>query len=442
MRIHRDERGQTIMLVALALPIILGFVGLATDVGSLFMDRRQMQTAADAAALAGALNLTNGTWQSAAKAASTANGFTDGSNGVTVNVNNQPTWPASNYFGVKGYIEATVSKPESTIFLSLFGFPKVTVAARAVATNQAPGNGCVFTLGQTGTDLTVQGSLGINAPDCDFNINSDGSAANPIVETGKGGSIQTSSVGVVGPITNPSKNYADFSPAPVGGVVAYSDPLGAMQFPYTCSSGTPSGCTCPASSAICANNPIPTAQMPSSCGPLTIPKSGTLPAGCYDLGGGKSGTTIGSQTTLNLASGGVYFFLDGPLNIQAGGTVNGTDVTLIFTGDSTITMGGSPTLDLVAPDATDTTAAFPGILYYQVPSDTSALTIIGGGNTTLEGVFYAPGANVTLQGSAGGTIYTDFVVQTLTLAGNPSFNSYAKLPGGAPTGMTTIALVE
>ena len=78
MRIHRDDRGQTIMLVALALPILLGFVGIATDLGSLFKDRRTIQTAADAAAIAGALNLSSGNWSSAAKAASGTNGFTDG----------------------------------------------------------------------------------------------------------------------------------------------------------------------------------------------------------------------------------------------------------------------------------------------------------------------------------------------------------------------------
>ena len=48
MRIHRDERGQTIILVALSLPLLLGFVGIATDVGALFKVKRTMQTAADA----------------------------------------------------------------------------------------------------------------------------------------------------------------------------------------------------------------------------------------------------------------------------------------------------------------------------------------------------------------------------------------------------------
>ena len=69
MRIHRDERGQTILLVALSLPLLLGFIGMATDVGALFKDKRTMQTAADAGAIAGALHISDGTSIAAAKAA-------------------------------------------------------------------------------------------------------------------------------------------------------------------------------------------------------------------------------------------------------------------------------------------------------------------------------------------------------------------------------------
>ncbi len=165
MRIHRDERGQTIILVALSLPLLLGFIGIATDVGALFKDKRTMQTAADAAAIAGALNLNYGNYAvtAAGKKASAANGYTDSSNGVTVNVVNGPTWPFSNYKGVTGYVEATVTKPESTIFLSIFGYPSVTVSARSVAAANGPGAGSIYTLGPTGTTLSINGSLTVQA---------------------------------------------------------------------------------------------------------------------------------------------------------------------------------------------------------------------------------------------------------------------------------------
>src|SRR5882672_9874435 len=48
------ERGQTIVLVAIALVSLLGMAALAIDVTTLYVARTEMQRAADAAALAGA----------------------------------------------------------------------------------------------------------------------------------------------------------------------------------------------------------------------------------------------------------------------------------------------------------------------------------------------------------------------------------------------------
>lgn len=436
MRIHRDESGQTIILVALSLPLLLGFVGIATDVGALFKDKRTMQTAADAGAIAGALHITDGTWSTAANAATTANGYTNGSNGVVVTVPSPatgPSWPSSNYYHVPNYVEVTITKTEPTIFLTLFGHPSVTVLTRAVATNQGAGNGCVFTLGTTGTDLYVQGSPGITAPTCAFNVNSSSTTA--VQETGNGGSIITSSIAVVGNIG--TSGWGDFSPKPVGNAIAASDPLADMQFPYTCTSGASNtGCSCPVTTGntICNNNPV--SSMPSTCSTITVVKHGTttLSPGCYDLGGT---TTIASQDTLSLSNG-VYFFTNGTLSVHDG-TLDATNVTMIMTGTATIAEQGNPVLDITAPGSSGT---FPGILYYQVPLDVQPLTMNGTPSATIEGIFYAPTAAVTMQGNSGGTIYTDFVVGSLSMAGNPSLNSYAQLPGGSSNGMHTIALVE
>jgi hypothetical protein len=177
--------------------------------------------------------------------------------------------------------------------------------------------------------------------------------------------------------------------------------------------------------------------MPGSCTALSYNKNGTtnLSPGCYDLGGI---TKITGNSTLNLSSG-VYFFTNGTLQLQSTTTMNATDVTMIMTGTGALDMGGGPTLNISAPDKT---GSFPGVLYYQTLADTSPLTLIGGSGVTIAGVFYAPSADVTLQGNAGGSIDADFVVKSLTLAGNPSFHSLADLPGGASVGLHSIALVE
>ena len=45
----RNEDGQALVITLLSLTILLGFVGLATDVGTLFYTKRQLQIAADSA---------------------------------------------------------------------------------------------------------------------------------------------------------------------------------------------------------------------------------------------------------------------------------------------------------------------------------------------------------------------------------------------------------
>jgi Flp pilus assembly protein TadG len=49
VKILRDESGQTLIFVALSMTVMLGVVAMATDVGTLFHDRRSLQIAADSA---------------------------------------------------------------------------------------------------------------------------------------------------------------------------------------------------------------------------------------------------------------------------------------------------------------------------------------------------------------------------------------------------------
>ena len=47
------EQGSALLLTAGMMVVLMGFMGLALDVGSLYLHRRVMQTAADAGALGG-----------------------------------------------------------------------------------------------------------------------------------------------------------------------------------------------------------------------------------------------------------------------------------------------------------------------------------------------------------------------------------------------------
>ena len=61
MKAHlRSDSGQTLVWLALGMFVLLGIAALAVDVGKLYGERRQMQNAADAAALAGADEMCQG----------------------------------------------------------------------------------------------------------------------------------------------------------------------------------------------------------------------------------------------------------------------------------------------------------------------------------------------------------------------------------------------
>ncbi len=63
---NENEHGQTMIQLALALIVLLGFVALAIDLGSGYLERRRMQNAADAGALAGAYAICDGRTNEAA----------------------------------------------------------------------------------------------------------------------------------------------------------------------------------------------------------------------------------------------------------------------------------------------------------------------------------------------------------------------------------------
>jgi Flp pilus assembly protein TadG len=71
-RNRKRQSGQAIVLIALMLVVLIGFVGLALDGGRAYVDRRELQAAADAAALATADRFQAGATMPASQAAGAA----------------------------------------------------------------------------------------------------------------------------------------------------------------------------------------------------------------------------------------------------------------------------------------------------------------------------------------------------------------------------------
>ncbi len=151
---QRDrEAGQSLVLVGVGMVVLIGVLGLAIDFGYYRYVRRELQTAADAAALAGAMDLSYLDVTTAAQSASSENGFTNGANGVTVTVYNPPhdgPYASSNY---PTYVEAVVTQNNVPQFFSqILGVRPITLSASAVA---AGGINCIYGLDTGSGALTV-----------------------------------------------------------------------------------------------------------------------------------------------------------------------------------------------------------------------------------------------------------------------------------------------
>src|SRR5579871_1433645 len=136
-------RGQAMVLICVSLIALMGMVAVVTDFSFMQHQKNMMQTAADSAAMAGSEELAYGDQVTAGKADAASNGYTDGAGSVTVAINNPPsTGPnAAN----SAYVEATVSKPEPTYFLSVIGINTMTVSVRAVA-YEGNGPNCIYVM--------------------------------------------------------------------------------------------------------------------------------------------------------------------------------------------------------------------------------------------------------------------------------------------------------
>ncbi|MGH9562703.1 MAG: pilus assembly protein TadG-related protein, partial [Terracidiphilus sp.] len=144
MIIRCRESGQIIYLATIVLVVLLGFSALAVDIGMLYSTKRRMQTAADAAAIAGATALRDGQdYTKAAGDTTSFNGFTNSQNDVAVTVS-EPTLPAPYPSGVT-YVEVDITQSVPTYFLRALGYTSMNVSARAVS-GAIAGPACIYAL--------------------------------------------------------------------------------------------------------------------------------------------------------------------------------------------------------------------------------------------------------------------------------------------------------
>jgi len=449
-RTLQDRRGVTAIIFGITATSIIGLVGLATEGGTWYLEKRHGQNTADAAATAGALGLAQGESNAAAVADATAvatlNSYVAGtSNGTVTTVTNT----AVTFQGRPG-IQSTVTRSVPRLFSALFLGANVSISETATAIiSTTGGNACTLALSG---GLSIAGSAAINAGGCTLASNETGpnsisfGGANAAVTAGtlvaEGGCSGNGNSGCSG------NNLMLYQPPT-------TNPFTAIYNPAT---GT--GVTLPATTAAANCLTIPTVSG-TQAAPTQITPS-TTAAYCAGTGKGANSTlkAVGGAY-LNFAPG-TYFFQDSSLDFEAG-TVEctacvpgGAGVTIILTGTSaknvgTITIGGSAVVTLNAPATNTYNAAFNGVLFYMSSLATGSngngnapVSLSGNGTIQLTGGMYFPTVSVTYSGNVSATnaavACTEIVGQSIAFTGNSTVNIAGCTGDG--TGVAKVQTVE
>lgn len=411
-RLSRNESGGMV-LVAAMLPLLLGTAAIGLETGQLYMTKRRMENAADAAALAGSFDRlagkTNATITSTALYEAQRNGFQNGVNNVSITVSAPPT--SGPNASVPGAVEVVITKPIGLTFgpaferLLGFNVTNVSMVSRAVA---AQSSYTSDTLSPEGcfVALTTANEQGISVTNLN-NFGSDCTVVSNGTATGTG--------------SNASINFSNFNNATMKSIWTRGS-FSATSYNHLYLTNPLQQYQTTAVDDPYANLPVPS---PGGCGFTSFNQSGsgssiTLAPGTY-CGGLKA-----SGYNNIYLSPGIYYVANGDLvlketnNISCPSCANGTGVTFVLTtttgrgddvGGVTLTDVNNITLNPPVPcsvsnppSACMNTPLFPGLLFYQdrratagtMTSSSRAFLVTSLNNAKIQGGIYFPNNRIDI----------------------------------------------
>jgi Flp pilus assembly protein TadG len=405
-----SESGQAIVLLAISIVVLLGFTALAIDGGMVFSDRRHAQNAADAAALAGALQKSNGQSDTvviaAAERSAESNGYTTDQMSVAIS-------PFTDFSGSYTLVTVEITKDTPTSFAHLiyngpFRNHVVAIARSRVSQPVFPGQAVVamgncvgnsMTLvdsnggGNSGGVRTFEGGIFLNAPE------SGTCCAMSPPQVGYGISVDPN-FGITSVGSCDYAGVGNIFPAPpietgVNGGARVDDPLASLPYPV---------CTQP----------------------------GRIEHGMYQPGNyGGSYMSLGAG---GLAPG--IYCIDEPNDTKFSGqdVISGEGVVLYFKRGG-LSFTGNAYMDISAPTdrkaptngnclgnigpATDS-CTYMGIALFAARNNDSEFNVKGNGDNAIEGMVYA--LNGTLNTSGGGNAPEEAVVYGQVIVKNVTNN--------------------
>lgn len=386
-----DDRANVAVTFGLALPVILGFAGVALDYSGAASMRTKMQAVADSSAINAALEFQM-VQANVQKVSAVANNYAQSRiEGATVDV-------AVNATDLT--VRVTLEKDVLGVFGSATGWGPTHIKASATARMSNGLPLCLLALEpKAKAAVTLETNARLTAPACVVNSNSTSpqgliSMDNAVLQAGlicsAGGKVKTK-----------NSNYA---PEPKTDCPVMPDPLAARQ--------APTNFTCTATGKV-VDASYETLQPGVYCGGLKI--------------------TNAANVTLNP---GTYVIKDGPLIVDGGSSFTGSGVSIFLKGSgANLTFATASTISLTAGK----TGPLAGLLIYDDPTGTSAPelsgkhakpdksprehSILSDDARMLLGTIYMPKGRLIIDATkpvADRSAYTVLVVQQLDLYDGPN----------------------
>jgi hypothetical protein len=378
---------------------LTGFVALVTDVGFAYKEKQDSQKAADAAALAaaGVLRATGVVEDAEAEALAiaAANGYEDGVDGITVEVNIPPD--SGPHTGISNYAEVEIGSGSDAYFSQVLGFEAFDVDARAVAGGiGVNGDYGIVALNPTVCKaLDLNGNIGIEIHAAGIFVNSncptDAFWANGNV------TVHTEVNSVVGGSEGVGTIVIDPPPTPADPI---TDPLAHLPVP-----------TLPTTVRTCPGSWTGTITLEPGVYDCQLDPAGSrsiiFQPGSYHITGG-----IVANGGGNITFGAGEYTIGGTgLTVNGGGRITVNNALLyIEAGEADLT--GNGVTRLLAP----TSGPYTGISIFQSRTNTTQVDIAGTSLTAGAGAVYAAAAKASLVGNSGSS-NMQFVVDMFSMSG-------------------------
>jgi Flp pilus assembly protein TadG len=423
-KLWRNKRGNTLAIAAACLPLFVGAAGLASDTIQWTLWKRQLQRAADSAAIAGVYNREANSGATTTTSATVSHDLTLNLHSFYSLKSGYPTvsFPAdSGLMTDQVHVSVAIQQPLS--FSSFFMSTAPTIIATSTAASiPSGGEACVnareTSASQTG--ITISGSAGIYMPDCVMYSNSPSTNS---AAAGGSSAVTAEAVAGVGGIQQSSnwnvQSYRPYSPA--------------IDDPFANVTPAPSDMNCTSTA-------------------LTD-RTTTIASGvnCF------SSLSVGSNRSLNLdtlfGSGATIYVNGGDATIQ--GSLTCSSCTIVLTNQSTATnatigqfkSNAGADVNMTSP----TTGTYKGIAIYQdrrAVDGGSTNKINGNNSSIIQGALYFPSQQLDYNGDGTTTaVCTMFVARRINFSGNnTTTNKFKKLsdcsaygfPGGNVTRMVRL----